>query len=236
MKYFVISDIHAHFDAMQTALQKAQYDPQNPTHHLLVLGDLFDRGHQTIKVLDFLYPLHLQDKATIILGNHDSFLLDFLEGDNSRVMFNAYYNGFDKTVTQLSGLALDASNLDEIRDRILERYSFLLNWLKSFPYYYEISDYVFVHGGIDGGQIDWKLLSNRHDFIWSREINLPRIPNKTVVAGHHRVATIRQRTDDYDLLFLHHPEMFDILYTEGKILIDRFVEVSNEINVLILDL
>jgi hypothetical protein len=38
------------------------------------------------------------------------------------------------------------------------------------------------------------------------------------------------------LLALHHPDAFDILYEEGKILIDGFVEVSDRINVLILDL
>lgn len=236
MKYFVISDIHAHFDVMFLALQKAGYDSQNSNHHLLVLGDLFDRGKQANEVLQFLYPLNMQEKATIILGNHDSFLLDFLNGHHDKAYFNSLYNGFGETLYALSGKQPEFEHFQDTQTIIEDRYPYLRNWLQSFPLYLEIKDYIFVHGGIDGGMLDWKTMSVQRDFIWNREIELPKIPGKTVVAGHHRVATIRKKTNDYHKLFLYNPELFDILYEDGKILIDRFVEVSNEINVLILDL
>lgn len=236
MKYFVISDIHAYYNAMITALNNAGYNKENPNHHLLVLGDLFDRGNQAVEVLEYLYPLTMEEKATVILGNHDSFLLDFLGGDYQKAGFNIRYNGFGKTLRQLSGKTPNDSNYEKIHNIIDNRFPDLHNWLNQFPYYLEIGDYVFVHGGIDGSKLDWRTMSSRHDFIWSREINLPNIPEKTVVAGHHRVATIRINTSNYELLFLHSPEYFDILREEGKILIDRFVEVSEEINVLVLDI
>ena len=78
-------------------------------------------------------------------------------------------------------------------------------------------------------------MTSKREFLWNREINLPRVIDKIVVAGHHRVATIRKKTKDYKLLFQTSPELFDILYDEGKILIDRFVEKSKEINVLVLE-
>jgi len=236
VKYFVISDIHAHYDAMISALENAGYNSRNQQHHLLILGDLFDRGMQTVKVLEYLYPLSLEDKVTIILGNHDSYLLDFLKGDDSRAYFNILRNGFGETLQQLSGMEPVPENFIEIRENIINQYSFLASWIDSFPLFLEIKDYVFVHGGIDGSIINWQETLTQNDFIWGREIQLQRIPNKIVVAGHHRVATIRKPTEDYHKLFKNHPELFDILYEEGKILIDRFVEVSNEINVLILDL
>lgn len=235
MKYFVISDIHSHYDAMITALTNHGYDAKNDNHHLIVLGDLFDRGKQPVKVLEYLYPLHIQKKATIILGNHDTFLLDFLDGNNTRTMFNIAYNGFGKTLYYLSGIMPTEEALDTAREKINERFSYLHNFLKSFPLYYELGDYIFVHGGIDGQMLDWKSMQTQRDFVWNREIDLAPVPGKTVVAGHHRVATIRVKTKDYHLLHLHDPSKFDILYKEGKILIDRYVEVSNEINVLILE-
>ena len=218
------------------ALKKSGYDSNNQTHHLIVLGDLFDRGSETVKVLEYLYDLSKQKKATIILGNHDVFLLDFLEKKFERTFFNIKHNGFGKTLEHLSGITPKEENLEELEIKISSRFPFLKEWLESFPLFLEMGDYIFVHGGIDGNMLDWRTMSSRRDFVWGREYNLPRVQDKIVVAGHHRVATIRKKTEDYHLLFLHSPELFDILYEEGKILIDRFVEISNEINVLILDL
>ncbi len=235
-KYFIISDIHSHYDSMIKALSEKQYDEHNTKHHLIVIGDLFDRGKQSVKVLECLYRLNTEKKATIILGNHDAFLLDFLDKDFKKVGFNIQYNGFGKTLEQLSNNEIDVDNLEKTYNLINNRFPYLHKWIKSFPYFLELGDYIFVHGGIDGGKLDWKEFSSRRDFVWSREINLPRVSGKTVVAGHHRVATIRKKTTDYELLFLHSPELFDIMYEDGKILIDRFVEVSNEINVLVLEI
>lgn len=235
-KHFVISDIHSHYTSMIQALTNAGYDEMNDLHHLLVLGDLFDRGDEANQVFEYLYRLSKENKATIILGNHDSFLLDLLDGKYERVQFNMKHNGFGKTLKQLSGIDPEDNDIERIHNYIDNRYPQLYPWLQSLPLYVEIDDYIFVHGGIDGSKLDWKTMSSRHDFVWSREHELQKLDGKTVVAGHHRVATIRKKTSDYHLLFLHHPEMFDILYEDGKILIDRFVGVSNEINVLVLDL
>jgi serine/threonine protein phosphatase 1 len=221
---------------MLESLQKHGYDSTNDSHHLIVIGDMFDRGNESNLVLEYLYDLHHQKKATIILGNHDSFLRDFLQGDFDRAYFNSLYNGFAMTLFALSNIKPVADNYQAIYDKIHTRYPYLLSWLETLPLYLELGDYIFVHGGIDGGVLDWKTMLTERDFVWSREINLPKVDGKTVVAGHHRVATIRQKTDDYELLYLYHPEYFDILYEDGKILIDRFVEVSQELNVLILEI
>ena len=236
MKYHVISDIHGYYDVMIHSLNKAGYDPTNEEHHLIVLGDMFDRGPHSDKVFEYIYDLHQKQKATVILGNHDSFLLDLLDGDDKNAHFNIQYNGFGKTLLAFSGTNTSLIAVDHAVDRINQRYPHLHQWLAELPYYIELGDYIFVHGGIDGSMLDWKSMSSRRDFIWNREILLPRVEGKIVVAGHHRVATIRKKTNDYHLLFLHQPELFDILHEEGKILIDRFVEASQELNVLILDI
>jgi serine/threonine protein phosphatase 1 len=163
-------------------------------------------------------------------------LLDFLEGNRKNVLINIELWGFGDTLEDLSGMKPIEENLDKIKEIIENEYSFLKSWLLSFPYYIELGDYIFVHGGVDGKLFDWKTVSSERDFVWNREHELAPVNGKIVIAGHTRVATLRKKTHDYDLLFLHNPEMFDILYKKGKILIDRYVEVSNEINVLKLDI
>jgi serine/threonine protein phosphatase 1 len=234
MKYFVISDVHGYYSVLRETLLKNGFNESNNNHHLVILGDLFDRGPQSKEVLEYVYELSQNDKATIILGNHDSFLLEFIEKNYARTLFNIQHNGFGETLRSLSLLDPSPDNLDTIRDVIIKRYPFLYEWINSFPWFLEKGKYIFGHGGVDGNT-DWKRLK-RKDYIWSREITLEPIDGKTVVAGHHRVATIRYPNSNYFELYRNNPSAFDILYEPGKILIDRFVEISQELNVLIIDL
>ena len=239
MIYFCVSDIHGHFNSLTIALNKAGFDKTEPLHHLIVIGDLFDRGKQSDKVLEYLYELSNDKKATIILGNHDTFLLELFESNYSRVRFNILKNGFIETLKSLSGIDdinpdID-NNLDIVRMSILNRYPYLDEWIKSFPLYLELGDYIFTHGGIDGSKINWKE-STKKDFIWGRMSKLDRVPNKTVVVGHQRIPSIHHKSKDYKKLFKENPEYFNILFEEGKIFIDRYVEITNELNILKLEI
>jgi serine/threonine protein phosphatase 1 len=57
-KYFIISDIHGHYNEMITALNNAGFN-HNSNHILIVLGDMFDRGNQSKEVLEYLHELSL---------------------------------------------------------------------------------------------------------------------------------------------------------------------------------
>ncbi|MCF7924838.1 MAG: fructose-bisphosphatase class III [Candidatus Izimaplasma sp.] len=235
MKYFVISDIHGYYDAMIESLKKAGHDLENNNHQLLILGDMFDRGPQSKEVLKYLYSLYQNGKAQFVLGNHDLFLIEFLQGDYRRSIFNIQHNGFGKTLKSLSQMTPVVDNLEEIHTYILQQYPYLLDWLTGFNNFIEIDNYVFVHGGIDSHKGDWRNLK-QFDYVWTREIDCDPIPDKVVVAGHHRVPTIRYPNKDYYSLYKTNPQAYDILYKPGKILIDRFVEVSQELNVLVIEM
>lgn len=235
MKYYVISDIHGHYDEMKRDLDLQGYDDNNDNHHLIVVGDMCDRGLQSVEVLHYLYTLSLKNKATVILGNHDTFLIEFFEMNFVRAYFNIQNNGFGKTLSSLCNSEVNSeTDLSDIHPRIYKDYYSIYKWLKSLPYYYELGKYIFVHGGVNGDLNNWKETSIR-DMIWSKEFDQKPIPNRIVVSGHQRVATIRVKTKDYKKLFSESPEEFEVLDLGNKILIDGFVEVSKKINVLILD-
>jgi len=235
-KYYVISDIHGHYDEMIIALNKNDYDSNNPLHHLIVIGDMFDRGTQSKEVLEYLYPLSVDGKATVILGNHDNFIIELLDGDYLKAIFNIAYNGTDKTLSSFVETKFNSiTQLEDVKKAIMLRYPYLEDWLKSLPLYLEIGNYIFVHGGINGKDDNWRD-GKAHAFIWNRQINLEPVKGKTMVVGHHRNVTIRYPKADYKALFIREPEAFEILYDDGKIFIDSFVEISKMINVLILDI
>lgn len=236
--YFVTSDIHGFYDVLIQSLDRAGFDRRDHNHHLIVVGDLFDRGKQSKEVLEYLYQLYQEDRCTIIMGNHDYFLLELFEENIKRCQFNVLHNGFEETLQSLSGMYhLDKENdhrFLKYKEIIQEQYPYLESFIRSLPPFYSLGKYVFVHGGLDGSRSDW-INTPLKELLWNKQSELPTIPNHMIVSGHQRVATIRYPKVDYKVLFQEHPEAFDILYLPNNILIDRFVEISHELNVLVLD-
>lgn len=75
---YCISDIHGHYYQAIEALQEAGWDENNPNHLLIVCGDIFDRGPDSVSVFEWLYKLTQEGKAIVTKGNHDDFILDFM--------------------------------------------------------------------------------------------------------------------------------------------------------------
>ena len=53
-KFFVTSDVHSHLTPFIRALGKAGYDPENTDHWLVICGDVFDRGDESLELLKYL--------------------------------------------------------------------------------------------------------------------------------------------------------------------------------------
>ena len=77
-KYFAISDMHSFYEPMIKALSDKGFDIDNPDHFVIVCGDAFDRGDDTVKVFEFLKDLKAKDRLVYIMGNHEDLLYLFL--------------------------------------------------------------------------------------------------------------------------------------------------------------
>lgn len=91
MKYFFVSDIHGQYDKLIDALDAAQFDCNKDT--LVVLGDSFDRGPQSLEVLDFI--LNCPNKI-LVWGNHDIRLKKLMMGYSES--YYDYHNGVLQTI------------------------------------------------------------------------------------------------------------------------------------------
>lgn len=96
LELFVFGDIHGHLKELERDLQDAGYDEDNSNHLLIVLGDNFDRGTESKEVFLKFKKLTSEGKAIVLHGNHEDFIIDFLEGKDC--MFNFKHNGFNKTL------------------------------------------------------------------------------------------------------------------------------------------
>ncbi len=76
MSSYVIGDIQGCLKPLQDLLNYINFDPKKDT--LWVVGDLVNRGPESLKTLRFLY--HFRDSLNVVLGNHDLHLLAVAAG------------------------------------------------------------------------------------------------------------------------------------------------------------
>lgn len=128
----VIGDVHGLADGLQTLLTKLGYD--ETFHHpegrkLCFLGDLVDRGPQSLAVLDLVMRLVAQGHYCV-KGNHDSNLALGLRGHPPRSQ--ATRETLHHVLTQGGDYPQEVQQ-----------------FIEGLPTYYRYGDYVLCHGDIE---------------------------------------------------------------------------------------
>ncbi|WP_225738314.1 metallophosphoesterase [Pseudoalteromonas aurantia] len=139
-KYAALSDVHGQFSVLKTLLVNHNIiDSKNQwafgAGHLIITGDIFDRGPDVTDILWFLYDLETQAKKAngqlhLLLGNHEVMVLN----NDDRYLHEKYV----KTEQQL-GRDIDllyASN------------TVLGQWLRSKNVILKLNNALFMHGGL----------------------------------------------------------------------------------------
>ena len=240
-KYFVVSDIHGFYNEMITALVEAGFDYDDERHVFICCGDLFDRGPDALKCLRFVNKLP-DERKILIRGNHEDLLMDLL--NRGYYEWYDYHNRTDDTVRQLSVLENDDSYVYfDIKNNIE-----LKQYYNSLHNYYEMGNYIFVHGYIpviDNGSCpeyrpDWRNASYREfgDAAWLNGYEMYscgiKETGKTIVCGHFHTS--------YGHHFLHGdgPEFGEgmnsnIFYEDGFIGLDACTVITGRVNVLVIE-
>lgn len=144
-----ISDIHGAYDGY-ISLLKAQGIIDNEltwkfgTGHLVILGDIFDRGDKVTEILWHLFGLEKQARAAggavhILLGNHE--LMTFAE--DLRYTNHKY---------------LEAANIFGVKYPALYSENAVLGrWLRFKPVVISLNNIIFVHGGISKEMLERRI-------------------------------------------------------------------------------
>jgi bis(5'-nucleosyl)-tetraphosphatase (symmetrical) len=121
MATYAIGDIQGCYSALRRLLDLCSFDPS--VDRLWFVGDLVNRGPESLQTLRFVASLG--DTATVVLGNHDLYLLMLYAGLEPR-----------KAADNLDDI-LTAPDCDE-----------LLHWLARRPLLHVEDSYVLVHAGL----------------------------------------------------------------------------------------
>lgn len=139
-KFLTISDFDGHIEGF-TMLLKGEGIIDNDFNwiygdgHLIISGDLFDRGFHITECMWLLYKLETEAEAQggkvhLVIGNHEMFNLT----DDWRYVETKYFN--------------NAHLMDKRMSELYDNTTELGRWLRSKNIIEKIGDYAFMHGGL----------------------------------------------------------------------------------------
>jgi len=175
----VLSDVHGEYTVYLCLLQEmgiidADLNWTYGRGHLVLLGDVFDRGPQVTEIFWHLFGLEKQaadagGRVHLLLGNHELMVLS----EDLRYINPKYARVELITQTRYSDLFSATSVIG--------------NWLRSKPVIITINDIIFVHGGISMGLV-------------KKELKIPQINQMFFENITGRV--VIEANDNSDQLFL----------------------------------
>ncbi|HSD39917.1 MAG TPA: symmetrical bis(5'-nucleosyl)-tetraphosphatase [Rhodocyclaceae bacterium] len=122
MATYAVGDLQGCLDPLKALLADAAFSPEQD--RLWLVGDLVNRGPQSVEVLRFLCALG--PAVTAVLGNHDLYLLAVAAGLPAK----------DKLGDTIDSV-LEAPDRDE-----------LVDWLRGLPLMHVEGDWAMVHAGL----------------------------------------------------------------------------------------
>jgi len=144
---FVVADTHGEYEVLVSMLQAhrvigPELEWKLGRGHLVVLGDVFDRGPHQLEILWLLYKLEAEAKsagggAHLVLGNHETMVL---RGDLRYL--HPKYTGTTNELGLRDYTALFAPG------------SLLGQWLRTKPAVLRVNDLLCLHGGISRALLD----------------------------------------------------------------------------------
>lgn len=238
-RIYAVSDIHGRLEPLRAAIDLVDLDG-DPAAQLILLGDYIDRGPASREVLEAVRTLQRRfpDRVIALLGNHDDWMLDWLDGDDEDLTWLMADTDLVTVKSFLDPRELaqalghddpgsDASTLDGpamnrgFKDAVRTKHAGLIEWLRSLPRVHETPTQIFVHAGVDeeAGKL-WRAATP--DYVLTEKFPATTGPFlETVVAGHVRT-------------HLLHPDGSHGVFHDGEShwYIDGAVESTGRINVL----
>lgn len=182
-----ISDIHGNLPFLKGVLKKARFSPEDV---LILVGDLLEKGADSIGVLRYVLELSRTHTVYALCGNCDYIDRVFLEGQpgiDKELWPVFHFWGKRSLILQLGeelGLVPQgAEDLPRLRQAIREHFPAETKFLLNMPQILEAGNFLFVHGGVPREDRLEELLAYscmKNDDFLGQGLRF----NKWVVVGH----------------------------------------------------
>ncbi len=256
-KYFITSDTHSYFIPLIEELDKKGFDKNNKDHILVLCGDLFDRGPDSIKIYEFIKSIPI-DRRILIRGNHEYLFIDLChkelpdDYDHSNGTFDTFCDLTNNKYQNWFDLVLD-DKINEIKKWFLSD-----EWID----YYETKNYIFTHAfiplNIDASANSnhmyfarTKFLSYKEDWRnsspkefknatwgcpWELAVAGLNKTGKTIVCGHWHTSDFFNNLKHLKIRYNYFEKNPIFISKKYKIIgLDACTAATNKVNVLVLN-
>jgi serine/threonine protein phosphatase 1 len=192
---YAVGDIHGRLDLLDRMHELIEADAvETPADRIVVVyvGDYVDRGPDSRGVVERLIqqPLRVRMQgleSVHLIGNHEAFLLKFLEDPESAG--NWFMNGGDATLRSYGVDPWQVDQSDNFAEDLRRAFAMRLprshlDFYRNLRLSHEEGDYLFVHAGVRPGvALDQQ---KAEDLIWIRDEFLDSSSDfgRVVVHGH----------------------------------------------------
>ena len=191
-RIIAVSDIHGNLPFFLALMEKIQLTPEDI---LVLVGDLLEKGRDSLPLLRHLMDLSQTHTVYPICGNCDGLVLRFFETDElDERFFRSYLPRHpESTLRQLAReRGFDQTeDLPALRQNLRAAFPEEWAWLRRMPTIVETEHLVFVHGGIPSLEgmenLDRWMCMKNDDFL-----SQGRSFRRWVVVGHTPVTLYRE--------------------------------------------
>jgi len=192
---YAVGDIHGRLDLLEQLHGLIEADAAKSQAERIVVvyvGDYVDRGPDSSGVVELLIrqPLHRRVahlESVHLIGNHEAFLLNFLEEQESTAIW--FTNGGDATLRSYGVDPWQSTQSDNFAEDLYRSFAKRLpaahlTFFRNLRLFHEEGDYLFVHAGVRPGVA--LEAQTAEDLIWIREdfLNSDQDFGRIVVHGH----------------------------------------------------
>ena len=191
---YCMSDIHGNYEGYKSLLEQVNFQDEDT---LYVLGDVIDRGNQSIKILQ---DMMMRPNVIPIIGNHEymgiqclKFLMQEISEDSIALLNEDIIQGLLEW-QNVGG----QSTMDEFHKLSMEEKEDLVDYLEEFSLYEEVTvkgkDYILVHAGLCNFAVDKPMEEYQlHELIFQApEYFRVYYPDKYLVSGHLPTSSIME--------------------------------------------
>lgn len=220
MAIYAMSDIHGMYGSFMRRIKQLNNleSVKSGKDKLILLGDYIDVGNNSFKVLKTIYELQQEvgaDNMIVLMGNHDKWFIDFIEGKNDDWLSD--FRSFSVLEAfleqnQVEHLTNIINKMDPgsdksktitkyLKDSLMANHGDLIRWYKKLPLYYKTDTQIFVHAGVDEEAEDWWETGTSDEMFIEK---YPPTKGKfymDIIAGHVSTSTASGDKNLHDIYF-----------------------------------
>lgn len=228
----VISDVHGNGHLLSRLLKKCQYEAGKDT--LILLGDLIEKGKDSLGTLHLVMELAKQPNVEVIMGNCDAIPLEILDRKNLYGLCHYLMNAPWKEHTLLQEMAKACGYTIDLAQDYMQTFQDLLAaypdefaFLNALPHVLESESYLFVHAGVEQEYAPYA--QNAHTIMKNDRFAAKPVQfQKTLVCGHTPVVNYQEGIVSSNVLYDEQRNIFSIDGGCG-------VKMDGQLNALILN-